>query len=61
VNDAHSKKTIGTIGIGAGIALVAGGAALWFFTRREESPKPAVTPAVSIGPGGAHLGVKGSF
>jgi len=61
VNDAGSKATIGTIGIGAGIALVAGGAALWFFTPVEESTKSGVTPAVSIGPGGAHLGVKGSF
>jgi hypothetical protein len=61
VNDAGSKSTIGTIGIGAGIALVAGGAALWFFTPSEESPKPSVTPAVSIGPDGAHLGLRGSF
>lgn len=61
VNDAGSKKTVGIVGISAGIALVAGGAALWFFTPTEESAKPGVTPAVSIGPGGANLGVKGSF
>ena len=61
VNDASSKATIGTIGFTAGIALVAGGAAMWFLAPSGEQAKPGVTPAVSVGPGGAHLGVKGSF
>jgi hypothetical protein len=57
VNDAGSKATIATIGITAGAVLVAGGAALWFLTPSSET----VTPTVSVGPGGAQLGVKGSF
>ena len=62
VNDAGSKATIGTIGISAGIVLIAGGAALWFFTPTpEREAKAAVTPSVSVGPGGAQLGVVGRF
>jgi hypothetical protein len=57
VNDAHSKATIGTIGITAGIVLVGGGAALWFLTPSSE----VVRPTVSIGPNGAQLGVAGRF
>ena len=62
VNDAGSKATIGTIGISAGIVLIAGGAALWFFTPNAEQAKTAaVTPSVSVGPGGAQLGLVGRF
>jgi len=61
VNDAGSHATIGTIGITAGIVLIAGGAALWFFTPTPEVEKPGVTPSVSLGPGGAQLGLVGRF
>jgi hypothetical protein len=61
VNDAGSKATVGTIGFVAGAALIAGGAALWFLTPSSEEVKRTVTPSVSIGPGGAHIGVMGSF
>jgi len=61
VNDAGSHATIGTIGITAGIVLVAGGAALWFFTPTPEVEKPGITPSASIGPGGAQFGLVGRF
>ena len=61
VNDANSKAKIGTIGFGAGIALIAGGAAMFFLAPSPEPSKPGVAPTVSIGPGGANLGVQGSF
>lgn len=62
VNDAGSKATIGTIGISAGIVLIAGGAALWFFTPTpERQAKASVTPSVSVGSGGAQLGLVGRF
>jgi hypothetical protein len=61
VNDAGSHATIGTIGISAGLVLIAGGAALWFFTPTPEVEKPGVTPSVSVGPGGAQLGLVGRF
>jgi len=56
VDDAHSKATVGTIAFTAGIALAAGGVAMWLL-----APKATMTPEVSVGPGGAQIGVKGSF
>jgi hypothetical protein len=57
VNDASSKATLGTVFFSAGLALAAGGAALWFLTPSGEP----VTPSVAVGPGGAQLVVRGSF
>jgi len=57
LDDAHSKATIGTIGFVSGIALIGGGAAMWFLTPSSEM----VRPTVSIGPSGAQLGVAGKF
>jgi hypothetical protein len=61
INEAGSKATIGTISFVAGAALIGGGVAMWFLAPSPEKPEPAVTPDVSVGPGGAHIGLRGTF
>jgi hypothetical protein len=61
VNDAGSKATIGTISFVAGVALIGGGAAIWFLAPPPRNSEPAVTPDVSVGRGGAHVSLRGTF
>jgi hypothetical protein len=61
INDAGSKATIGTISFVAGVALIGGGVTMWFLAPSPEKPEPAVAPDVSVGPGGAHIGLRGTF
>jgi hypothetical protein len=61
VNDAGSKATIATISLIAGVALIGGGGAMWFLAPPPGKPEPAVTPDVSVGPGGAHVSLRGTF
>jgi hypothetical protein len=61
VNDAGSKATIATISWVAGVALIGGGAALWFRAPSPGKREPAVTPDVSAGRGGVHISLRGTF
>lgn len=61
VNDAGSKATIATISLIAGVALIGGGGAMWFLSPPRGKSEPAVTPDVSVGPGGAHVSLRGTF
>jgi hypothetical protein len=61
VNDARSRATIATISLVAGGALIGGGAAMWFLAPSPRKPEPAVTPDVSVGRGGVHLSLRGTF
>src|SRR5262249_3581295 len=59
VNDASSAATLSTVLLVGGVALVGGGAALWFLTPERETT--GVHASVSAGPTGVQLGMKGSF
>ena len=61
VNDAGSKATKATISLVAGVALIGGGAAMWFLAPSPGKPEPAVTPDVSVGRGGVHVSLRGTF
>ncbi|HEX3763456.1 MAG TPA: hypothetical protein VHW23_32395 [Kofleriaceae bacterium] len=61
VNKAGSRATIGTIALVAGVALIGGGGAMWFLAPSPGKPEPAVTPDVSVGPGGVHVSLGGTF
>jgi hypothetical protein len=61
VNDAGSKATIATISFVAGAALIGGGAALWLLAPSPGKPEAAVTPEVSVGRGGVHISLRGTF
>lgn len=61
VNNAGSKATIGTISLVAGVALIGGGGAMWFLAPSPGKPEPAVTPDVSVGRGGVHISLRGTF
>jgi hypothetical protein len=61
VNDAGSKATIATISWIAGVALIGGGAALWFLAPSSGKREPALTPDVSAGRGGVHISLRGTF
>jgi hypothetical protein len=61
VNDAASKATIATISWVAGVALIGGGAAMWFLAPSPRKREPALTPDVSAGRGGVHISLRGAF
>jgi hypothetical protein len=61
VDDAASKATVATISWVAGIALIGGGAAMWFLAPSPGKQERAVTPEVSAGPGGVHISLRGAF
>jgi hypothetical protein len=60
VDAAGSKATIATISFVAGVALIGGGAVMWFLAPSYSKPEP-VTPDVSVGRGGVHVSLRGSF
>jgi hypothetical protein len=55
------KATVATITLIAGAALIGGGGAMWFLTPSPGRPEPAVTPEVSVGRGGVHVSLGGTF
>ena len=61
VNDAGSKATIATISWVAGVALIGGGAAMWFLAPSPGKREPALTPDVSAGRGGVHISLRGTL
>ena len=61
VDHAGSKATIATITLIAGVALIGGGSAMWLLAPSPGKPERAVTPDVSVGRGGAHISLRGTF
>jgi len=58
---ARSRADIGGAFIGAGAALAAGGALLYFTAPRATAPAPAVSVSPQVGPGVATVSVAGRF
>lgn len=61
IHKAGSKATIATISLIAGVALIGGGSAMWFLAPSPGKRERAVAPEVSVGPGGVHVSLGGTF